>query len=126
VTEDVLLGWIADMYPSGSPSLYGGWKNLVLVYFDEVSPGLAFNSQGAKYAKWVFNHVSDLIWHSDKVIIDKIKALLKEHPELEKCVKKREKGRRHASTIEFAWFNVYCVPGWGERFKCNEQVLHHY
>jgi len=114
------------MYPSGSPSLYGGWTNLVLVYFDEVSPGLAFNSQGETYAKWVYDHVSTLQWHKDKRIIDKIKALLQKHPELEKCVTQQEGLRRQKPPEDFAWFNVYSIPGWGERFKKNEQVLHHY
>jgi hypothetical protein len=128
VLQDVILQWVTDLYPLGSASLYDDWSDYILVSLDDVSPGLAFNSQGVTYAKWIFDHDDTILWHPEGEITVKINNLLAKHPVLQKCVVKRNAAKKKAvqsHVIEYAWFNVYCVPGWGERFKKNEQVHAH-
>ena len=108
---------MSDLYPLGSPSLYGGVTDKILVTFDVTTPGLAFNSQPPKYAKWVFEHEERLQYHpKDGIISKKIDDIAAKIPELADCF------FRHAETDAYGWFNAYAIPGWGERFKKNEQV----
>jgi hypothetical protein len=124
VLQDKILDWVMDLFPFGSPSLYGGWAGYTLVSVDDVSPGLAFNSQNATFSKWRMNHNSELQWHDKGTISNKIDDLLQKHPKLKKCVIQRNAAQDvKGQTIQYGWFNVFCVPGWGERFKQNEQVL---
>ena len=104
------------MFPCGSVSLYGGWNGYILVSFDETSPGLAFNSQPSSFCKWTFKDEQLLQCQKVSSIIEKIDELIQDHPELEDCI------LHNRGDKNYAWFNVYCVPGYGEYFKKNEQV----
>ena len=110
------------MFPQGSPSLYGGWGPYTLISVDDVSPGLAINSQKSGYAKWGFSHEEKLKIHTNEYIKKKIEKLLERHAVLKEIVVKKECGPTGSKKEEFAWFEVFSVPGWGERFKKNEQV----
>ena len=118
------------MYPLGSPCLYGGYEGYILVTMDGVAPGLGFNSQPHAYAKWIFEHEEELQWHSPSAqIVQKIEEVVAKHPALKKCIVRATDGKDSSDTaneserpLRYAWFNVYSIPGWGERFKEDEQV----
>ena len=112
------------MFPCGSVSLYGGWNGYILVSFDETSPGLAFNSQNNSYSKWTFKHDGNLQCHNIDSISENIDHLVSAHPQLDKCLVRQtmDLSDENTANASYAWFNVYCFPGYGEWFKQNEQV----
>jgi hypothetical protein len=127
--EEDLLAWVEEQFPLGTPSLYSGWKDYTLISLDDINPGLCFNGQGPSFAKWFYEHTEALQWHSDDYITGKINSLIRAHPKLQRCVMKRTSPKDNIvnndeATTEYAWFNVYCRPKWGEQFKSNEQVHH--
>ena len=98
--------------------MYGGRPGFILVTFDEVTPGLTFNSQSSEFAKWVFEHNEEWHYHEKgSTIARKIDKVIAKVPALVECIV-----RDDAGDDKYAWFNVYSIPGWGERFRTNEQV----
>ena len=120
------MEWVKKAYPMGPRSLYGGMDGYILVSLDDITPGLAFNSQPADtYAKWIFNHEDTFMWHNQNDdVTKKIDRFLSLHPKLRKCVAvlEDETAGIEIPQPKYAWFNTYCIPGYGEKFKENEQV----
>jgi hypothetical protein len=120
------MEWVKDAYPMGPRSLYGGMEGYVLVSLDDVTIGLSFNSQPAKeYAKWVFDHEEKFKWHEPTdAVTKKIETFINLHPQLLRCVvqKQVQADAISENARSYAWFNAFCLPGFGENFKTNEQV----
>jgi hypothetical protein len=120
------MDWVKQAYPLGPRSLYGGMDGYILVSLDDITPGLVFNSQPANtYAKWIFTHEDKVLWHKHgSDVAKKIEDFIAQYPIIGKCIPNAEDANveQGEKPLSYAWFNAYCLPGYGEKFKKNEQV----